>query len=74
MRPDRLRKLAIGSLPTAPTAGTVAKAEHVGHYPAFNIRVQTHSVERYEHDAALALYAAVVVGVNARRSEAVARE
>jgi len=72
--PTVLGKLAIGSLPTTPTAGTVAKAEQVGHYPAFNIRVQPRTVERYEHDAALALYAAVVVGVDARRSEAVALE
>jgi len=72
--PTVLGKLAIGSLPTTPTAGTVAKAEQVGHYPAFNIRVQPRTVERYTHDAALARYAAVVVGVDARRSEAMALE
>jgi len=72
--PTVLGKLAIGSLPTTPTAGTVEKALAVGHYPAFNIRVQPRTVERYEHDAALVLYAAAIVGVDARRSAAVAME
>ena len=72
--PTVLGKLAIGSLPTKPAAGTVAKAEQVGHYPAFSIPVQPRTVERYEHDAALALNVAVVVGLHARRSEAVALE
>jgi len=46
----------------------------VGHYPAFNICVQPRTVERYKQDAALVLYAAIIVGLDASRSEAVALE